>query len=65
LKQKDYLDSIICFNIKDLTEKEIQRLLFELEELISEFKEEGDYETIIKHIEKKNTNDASARLCRL
>jgi len=43
----------------------MQRLLSKPEELTGEFREESDYETAIKHIEKENADDARTRLRRL
>jgi hypothetical protein len=43
--------------MRELAEMEMQKLLSKPKELTSEFKEENDYETIIKYIEKKNTDD--------
>jgi len=62
LNQKDYSDNIAHLDIRDLVEKEIQRLLAEPEELTDEFREESDFETAIKHIEKENADDARIRL---
>ncbi|KAM3064611.1 hypothetical protein ACMFMF_011901, partial [Clarireedia jacksonii] len=62
LKQKDYADSIVCLGIRDLAEKEMQKLLSEPEELTSEFREESDYEMVIKHIEKEKADDARMQL---
>lgn len=44
---------------------EMQKLLSEPEELTSEFREESDYDTAIKHIEKGNADDGRIRLRRL
>lgn len=55
--QKASLKEIACLDIKELAEIEIQKLLSEPEELTSEFREESDYETAIKHIEKGNADD--------
>lgn len=57
LNQKDCSNNISHLDIKDLTVKEMQRLLAELEELIGEFREESDYETAIKYFKKKSAND--------
>lgn len=65
MKQEKYLGDTTCLAIRNLAEKEMQRLLSEPEEFTREFKEEGDYETAIKHIEKENANNTSARLRRL
>lgn len=65
MNQKDYSDNIAHLDIRDLAEKEMQRLLAEPEELTGEFREESDYETAIKHIEKEIADDARIRLRRL
>ncbi|PQE14720.1 Vacuolar sorting-associated 3 protein [Rutstroemia sp. NJR-2017a BBW] len=65
LKEKDYAASIVCLGIRDLAEKEMQKLLSEPEELTSEFREESDYETAIKCIEKEKADDARIQLRRL
>jgi hypothetical protein len=65
LKQKDYAASTVCLGIRDLAEKEMQKLLSEPEELTSEFREESDYETAIKCIEKEKADDARIQLRRL
>jgi hypothetical protein len=65
LNQKDCLDNISHLDIRDLAEKEMQRLLAEPEELTGEFRDESDYETTIKHIEKESADDARIRLRRL
>jgi len=43
----------------------MQIFLSKSKEFINEFREESDYETIIKYIEKENTNDVRVRLRRL
>jgi hypothetical protein len=65
LNQKDYSDTIARLTIRDLAEMEMQRLLSEPKELTGEFREESHYETVIKHIEKENADDARIRLRRL
>ena len=64
LNQKDCLDNISHLDIRDLAEKEMQRLWLP-EELTREFREESDYETAIKHIKKESADDARIRLRRL
>lgn len=41
---------------------EMQKLLADPKELTGEFREESDYDTAIKHIEKGNADDARIRL---
>jgi hypothetical protein len=44
---------------------EMQKLLSEPKELSNEFKEESDYETVIKHTEKGNADNIRMQLRRL
>ena len=54
--QKASLEEITRLNIRELAEMEMQKLLSKPEELTSEFREESDYKTAIKHIEKGNAD---------
>jgi hypothetical protein len=40
---------------------ELQRLLLEPDELMGDFQEDGDYETVLKQIEKDNADDIRNR----
>jgi hypothetical protein len=65
IDQEDSLDKIVPHDLRNLVEAEMQKLLAEPKELTGDFKEEGDYETIIKHIEKELADNVSSRLRRL
>ncbi|TVY71303.1 hypothetical protein LSUE1_G004472 [Lachnellula suecica] len=65
LKQKKYSGNTTYLAIRDLAEREMQKIISEPEELTREFKEEGDYETTIRQIERENADETSARLRRL
>jgi hypothetical protein len=43
--------------VRELAEKELQDTISEPTELTSEFREESDYENVIKLIKKENVND--------
>jgi hypothetical protein len=57
LNQKEFSDNIARLGVRVLAEMEISRLLSEPKELTVEFREESDYKTAIKLIEKENAND--------
>jgi hypothetical protein len=63
--QKACPEEIARRDIRELAEMEMQKLLSEPEELTGEFREESDYDTAIKHIEKGNADDTRTRLRRL
>ena len=65
LRQKDFPDDIARLDMRDIAQLEIQRILSEPQELTGELREESDYETAIKHIEKDNADNASIGLRRL
>jgi hypothetical protein len=44
---------------------EMQKLLSEPEELTGEFRDESDFETVIKHIEKEIADNANVQLRRM
>ncbi|KFZ16980.1 hypothetical protein V502_04811 [Pseudogymnoascus sp. VKM F-4520 (FW-2644)] len=58
-------EDIARLDIRELAEMEMQKLLSEPDELTGEFKEESDYETAIKLIEKGNADGERTRLRRL
>jgi hypothetical protein len=47
--------------VRELAEKELQDTISELIELTGEFREESDYENVIKQIKKENANDMRTR----
>ncbi|KFY85061.1 hypothetical protein V500_08742 [Pseudogymnoascus sp. VKM F-4518 (FW-2643)] len=63
--QTHHSDDISQRGKRDLVEMEMQRLLSKPDELIGDFKEDIDYETALKHIEKDNADDAKIQLRRL
>lgn len=63
--QKGSQEEIARLDMRELAEMEMQKLLSEPKELTGEFKEESDYETVIKHIEKGNADDTRMQLRRL
>jgi hypothetical protein len=54
--------AIICLDVRELSGIELQDLVSEPVELISEFSEESEYDTAIKHIEKENADNTRSRL---
>jgi hypothetical protein len=51
--------------LKKLVERELQNILSKLTKLISEFKEESDYENAIKQVEKENANNIKTQQQRM
>jgi hypothetical protein len=53
--------TIARLNMRDLAEKELLETISEPTELTGEFREESDYRTVIKHIEKEIADDTRTR----
>jgi hypothetical protein len=63
--ERRHEEEIARLDMRELAERELQKLLSEPTELIGEFREESDYENAIKHVEKENADDTRTRLRRL
>jgi hypothetical protein len=50
-------NAIARLDIKELAEREFQETISEPTELTGEFREEGDYENVVKQIEIKRAED--------
>jgi hypothetical protein len=47
--------------VRELVERELQDTISEPTELTGEFREESDYENVIRQIKKENANDTRTR----
>jgi hypothetical protein len=54
-------NAIARLDVRELAERELQDTISEPTELTGEFREESDYENVIKQIEKENANDTRTR----
>jgi hypothetical protein len=54
-------NTIANLDMRELAERELQETISEPTELTGEFREESDYENVIKQIEKENANDTRTR----
>jgi hypothetical protein len=63
--QSQHSHGIFWRGKRDWVEIELQRLLSEPDELIGDFQEDSDYETVLKQIEKENADDIRNRLRQL
>ena len=59
--RKSIEDAIACLNLKELIEREFQNIFSKLNKLISKFKEETDFENVIKQVEKEYANNIKSR----
>jgi hypothetical protein len=59
--RKTTQDAIARLDVRELAERELQDTISEPIELTGDFKEESDYENVIKQIEKENANDTRTR----
>jgi hypothetical protein len=59
--RKTIEDAIARLDVKELVERELQDTISKPTKLIGDFKEESDYENVIKQIEKENANDTRTR----
>jgi hypothetical protein len=54
-------NTIASLDVGELAEKELKDTISEPTELTGEFREESDYENVIKQIKKENANDIRTR----
>ncbi len=55
--KKTIENTITSLDMRELVERELQETISEPTELTGKFREESNYENIIKQIKKENTND--------
>jgi hypothetical protein len=58
-------DTISRLDVKELAEREFQEIISEPTELTGDFREESDYETVLKQIEIENARDTRTQQRRL
>jgi hypothetical protein len=63
--RKNTENTIARLELRKIVESELQNILSEPTEFISEFKEESDYENAIKQVKKENANDIETQQRRL
>lgn len=59
--RKTTQDAIARLDVRELAEREFQDTISKPTKLTGDFKEESDYENVIKQIEKENANDTRTR----
>lgn len=59
--KKSTQNAIARLDVRELAERELQDTISEPTELMAEFRDESDYENVIKQIEKETANDTKTR----